>query len=66
MRKLFWKIPFYNMPFKFKKFIAKILLHSFKSGNMPNDIVLYNELQLWIKTDGRPSTSNINYHINTH
>jgi len=29
-----------------------------------NDIVLYTELDKWIKTGGRPTTSNVNYHIN--
>lgn len=42
--------------------IAKILLKSLK--DMPNDIVLFNELKLWIDTEGRPTTSNPNYHIN--
>jgi hypothetical protein len=72
--KLFWKIPFYKMPFRFKKFIAKLLLHSFR-GLGPtyyNDLVLMtkinamnDELNLWIKTDGRPTTSNVNYQLNT-
>lgn len=31
-----------------------------------NDIVLYNELKLWIETQGRPTTSNPNYHINSN
>lgn len=30
----------------------------------PNDIILYNELSLWIETNGRPTTSNVNYQIN--
>jgi uncharacterized protein YfaT (DUF1175 family) len=29
-----------------------------------NDVVLYNELRKWIDTQGRPTTSNINYYIN--
>ncbi len=75
MKKLFWKIPFYKSPWWFKKFVAKLLLHCFKGlgKHWQNDIVLYTkitamieELELWIKTDGRPTTSNINYYLNTH
>lgn len=46
----------------FKMAVAKILLRSLK--DMTNDIVLYNELNLWIETEGRPQTSNVNYQIN--
>lgn len=56
------KIYYSKFPFWFKMMIAKILLKSLK--DMPNDIVLFNELKLWIDTEGRPTTSNPNYHIN--
>lgn len=74
MKKLFWKIPFYKLPFKYKLFTAKLLQHMMRGfgETFNNDIVLYvkisemkDELDLWIKTKGRPSTSNINYQINT-
>jgi len=82
MKKLFKKLPFYKLPFWCKLICAKLLLliaklmirmfHGFGS-TFNNDIILYTrinsmneELELWIKTDGRPSTSNINYQINTH
>lgn len=75
MEKLFWKIPFYKLPFKYKMFTAKLLQHMFRGfgETYPNDIVLHvkinemkAELDLWIQTEGRPSTSNPNYHINTN
>jgi hypothetical protein len=72
----------FKLPFFIKKLTAKILLfvankmvRMFKGfgPTFPNDIILYNhilkmneELELWIKTDGRPTTSNVNYQINTH
>lgn len=55
-------------------FTAKLLQHMMRGfgETFPNDIVLYtkingmkDELDLWVKTEGRPSTSNINYQINT-
>ena len=72
--KLLNKIPFWKLPFRFKLWWAKMMLRMFRGfgETYPNDIVLFTkiqamneELELWIKTDGRPSTSNINYHINT-
>ena len=75
MSKLINKIPFYKLPFKFKLWWAKMMLRMFRGfgETFNNDIILYTriqsmneELELWIKTDGRPSTSNINYQINTH
>lgn len=44
--------------------IAKMLLHCLDLND--NDIVLYNELRLWIDTEMRPTTSNPNYWINKH
>jgi hypothetical protein len=73
MKKIFWKIPFYKLPMKYKIFTAKLLMHMMRGfgETFNNDIVLYTriqamneELELWIKTDGRPTTSNVNYQIN--
>ena len=60
------KIPFYKLPMKVKILWAKIFIRMFKGfgDTFDNDIILYNELKLWIDTNGRPTTSNINYHIN--
>ena len=64
--KLIDKIPFYRLPMRFKIFWAKIFIRMFTGvgPNFDNDIILYNELKLWIETNGRPTTSNINYWIN--
>lgn len=73
MKKIFWRIPFYKLPMWVKLFTAKLLLHMFRGfgETFNNDIVLYTrieamiqELELWIKTGGRPTTSNPNYYIN--
>jgi hypothetical protein len=50
----------------FKIFWAKCLIRMLLGfgETYPNDIVLYNELRLWIETKGRPTTSNPNYWIN--
>lgn len=63
MKKKF-RINWSKSPWWFKKMIAKLLLRMFKVEHMENDMILYNELKLWIDTDGRPTTSNVNYHIN--
>ena len=59
------KIPYYKMPKWLQIKIAKILLASFRTEDMQNDIVLFNELKLWIETKGRPTTSNPNYWVNS-
>lgn len=51
-------------PMRLKILIAKMLRGMMTIENMQNDIVLYNELELYIKTYGRPTTSNPNYWIN--
>jgi len=72
---------FYKMPFKLKLLIAKLLLFNSRllmrcfrgfGETFTNDIILFNlltemnkELELWIKTGGRPTTSNPNFLINT-
>lgn len=74
MKKLLLKLPYYKLPMSVKIFTAKILLRMFRGfgDTLQNDLILYNrlnsfleELELWIKTDGRPTTSNPNYLINT-
>lgn len=65
MRNRFWKTMSMVMPktpFWVKLFLAKIFIRCLKK--MDNDIVLYNELRLWIDTNARPTTSNINWWIN--
>ena len=64
MKQKFWKLMnnAYKLPMSVKMFIAKTFIRCLK--DMPNDIVLYNELNLWIETNGRPQTSNINHWIN--
>lgn len=64
----------HKLPFRLKLWWAKMMLHMFKGfgETFNNDIILFTriqamneELELWIKTDGRPTTSNIDYQINT-
>jgi hypothetical protein len=42
------------------------MLGKWGTDEVKNDIVLYNELKLWVETKGRPTTSNPNYHINSN
>jgi hypothetical protein len=71
----------HKLPFKAKMIVAKLLLFNSKllmrcfkgfGETYPDDIILFNqltemnkELDLWIKTEGRPTTSNPNFLINT-
>ena len=51
---------YYNkLPFWIKLWWAKQLIYMFKGlgPTLPDDIVLYNELSLWIETKGKPTTS---------
>lgn len=76
MKKHFYKLPFW-MKLLWAKLLFKVatgMLYMFRGfgPTFNNDIVLHSkiqsmneELELWIKTEGRPTTSNINYHINT-
>lgn len=59
---------YYKLPMWFKLWWAKQFLYMFRGfgPTFPNDIILHNELTLWIETKGRPTTSNINYQINIH
>lgn len=56
----------HRLPFCVKLWWAKMFIRMFKGfgPTFDNDIILYNEIKKWIDTKGRPSTSNINYHIN--
>jgi hypothetical protein len=62
----FWHLPFYKIPFKYKLFLAKVFIRTFRGigPTFYDDLVLYNELSLWIETEGRPTTSNPNYIMN--
>lgn len=51
-----------NSPQWLKLWVAKILIRMLK--DLSNDIILYNELSLWIETKGKPQTSNINHWLN--
>ena len=65
MNKYFWNkmmIWMPRAPFYIKMFLCKMLKSSLK--DMENDIVLFNELNLWIDSSGRPQTSNPNYVVN--
>jgi len=68
IKNLLNKIPLWRLPFWFKLLWAKAFIRMFRGfgPTFPNDIILYNELKLWIETKGRPTTSNINYQINKH
>lgn len=61
------KLPLYKLPMWFKLLWAKAFLRMFRGfgPTFDNDIILYNELQLWIKKNGRPTTSNPNYWTNS-
>jgi hypothetical protein len=51
---------YYNkFPFWLKLWWAKQFLYMFKGlgPTLPDDIVLINELMLWIETNGKPTTS---------
>ena len=66
MKEILNKLPLYKLPMCIKIFWAKVFIRMFKGfgDTFDNDIILYNELNLWIKSNGRPTTSNINYWIN--
>ena len=50
----------------FKLWWARMFLRMFRGfgETFHNDIVLFNELSLWIETNGRPTTSSPWYWIN--
>ena len=47
---------YYKLPFKFKLWWAKQLLYMFRGfgPKFNDDIILYNELNLWIEKKGKP------------
>lgn len=49
----------YKLPFQIKLWWAKQLICMLK--DIPNDVVLYNELSLWIESKGKPTTSSVGY-----
>lgn len=53
----------HKLPFWFKLWWAKQFIHMFKGlgPTFQDDIVLYNELNLWIETKGKPTTSSAGY-----
>ncbi len=57
------KVPLYLLPMWIKLFWAKVFIRMFRGfgKSFDNDIILYNELKLWIETNGRPTTSKITY-----
>lgn len=62
------RIPLHKLPFWFKLLWAKAFIRMFKGfgSTYHDDLILYKELSLWIETKGRPTSSNINYHINSN
>lgn len=62
--KLLKKINWHNSPKWLKLMTARLLRRMFVIDNFQNDIILYNELNQWIETEMRPTTSNPNYWIN--
>ena len=55
------KKHFYKLPFKFKLWWAKQFLYMFKGfgSTFNDDIILYNELKLWVETKGKPTSKNL-------
>ena len=53
----------HKLPFGFKLWWAKQLTYMFKGlgPTFPDDIILYNELNSWIETKGKPTTSSVGY-----
>ena len=54
---------YHKLPFWFKLWWAKQFIYMFKGfgPTYPDDIVLYNELSLWIETKGKPTTSSVGW-----
>lgn len=60
------KLRLHKAPMKLKIILAKAFIRTLSVGYLENDICLFNELNLWIETNGRPTTSNTNYWLNKH
>ncbi len=61
--KILMKLHLYKLPFWIKLFWAKCLLNMFRGfgPTFNDDIILYNELNLWIETKGKPTTTILKY-----
>jgi len=57
------RLRLYRLPFAVKMFWAKCFIRMFRGfgPTFPDDIILYNELSLWIETGGKPTTTHPNY-----
>ena len=55
------KKHFHKLPFKFKLWWAKQFLYMFKGfgPTFNDDIILYNELKVWVETKGKPTSKNL-------
>jgi hypothetical protein len=53
---------YYKLPFWFKLWWAKQFIAMFRGfgPTFDDDLILYNELESWIKTNGKPTSSVIN------
>lgn len=56
------KKHFHKLPFSIKLWWAKQFIYMFKGfgHTFDDDIILYNELLLWIETKGKPTSSKFN------
>ena len=44
------------VPFWVKKLTAAMLIRMLKANHIKDDIILYNELDRWIRSNGKPTT----------
>jgi hypothetical protein len=58
------RVNWHNSPKWLKLLVARLLRRMLTINNWENDIILYTELNKWIDTEMRPTTSNSNYWIN--
>jgi hypothetical protein len=52
---------YYRLPFWFKLWWAKQFIYMFRGfgPTFNDDLILYNELSMWIETKGKPTSSKI-------
>jgi hypothetical protein len=52
---------YYRLPFWFKLWWAKQFIYMFRGfgPTFHDDLILYNELSMWIETEGKPTSSKI-------
>ena len=52
---------YYRLPFWFKLWWAKQFIHMFRGfgPTFHDDLILFNELSMWIETKGKPTSSKI-------